>query len=113
MKTDAQVQEDVTAELWWESAVDSTHVRVEVRNGVVTLAGCVNDSVERRAAERAARRITGVRALTVDIQVMNTDGVVRVDADAARSAQNVSQWLTYLPEDCVRAMVDDGWDRTV
>ena len=93
--------------------MDSTHVRVEVRNGEVTLSGCVNSSLERTAAERAARRITGVRALKVDIQVLHAEGAARVEADAARSAQNVSQWRTYLPEDCVRAMVDNGWDLTV
>lgn len=34
------------------------------------------------------------------------------EAERLRSDQNVSQWLSYLPEDCVRAMVDCGWDRT-
>jgi len=31
-------------------------------------------------------------------------------ADAARSEQNVLQWMSYLPEDCVRTMIDMGWD---
>lgn len=30
----------------------------------------------------------------------------------ARAAANVTDWLTYLPETCVRAMVSDGWHWT-
>ena len=30
----------------------------------------------------------------------------------ARAAANVADWLTYLPETCVRAMVSDGWHWT-
>jgi hypothetical protein len=33
--------------------------------------------------------------------------------EMARSAGNIAQWLTYLPQDCVAAMVRQGWDRTV
>jgi hypothetical protein len=36
-----------------------------------------------------------------------------VDAeDAARAAQNILQWTSYLPPDCVKAMIAMGWDRT-
>jgi hypothetical protein len=32
--------------------------------------------------------------------------------DAARSEQNILQWMSYLPEDCVRTMIEMGWDIT-
>jgi len=31
---------------------------------------------------------------------------------AAHAAANISDWLTYLPRDCVRAMVKEGWHWT-
>jgi hypothetical protein len=38
------------------------------------------------------------------------------DADtargAARSEENILQWMSYLPEDCVRTMIEMGWDVT-
>jgi hypothetical protein len=34
-------------------------------------------------------------------------------AQMARSARNIAQWRTYLPTDCVAAMVRQGWDRSV
>jgi hypothetical protein len=30
--------------------------------------------------------------------------------DAARSEENILQWMSYLPEDCVRTMIEMGWD---
>ena len=32
------------------------------------------------------------------------------DADAARSEENILLWMSYLPEDCVRTMIEMGWD---
>jgi hypothetical protein len=33
-------------------------------------------------------------------------------ADARRSVNNILQWNTYLPANCVRTMVRMGWDYT-
>jgi hypothetical protein len=34
------------------------------------------------------------------------------DSDGARSANNILQWRTYLPEDCIQTMIHMGWDVT-
>ncbi len=34
------------------------------------------------------------------------------DAVAARSKENILQWIAYLPRACVRAMIKMGWDKT-
>jgi hypothetical protein len=39
-------------------------------------------------------------------------GIARSSARTARAAANITDWLTYLPRDCVRAMVKDGWHWT-
>jgi hypothetical protein len=36
-------------------------------------------------------------------------GLGTSNSRTARAAANISDWLTYLPRDCVRAMVKDGW----
>jgi hypothetical protein len=39
--------------------------------------------------------------------------VRRNDATIARAAATIAEWMTYLPEDCVKAMVNDGWHWSV
>jgi hypothetical protein len=37
---------------------------------------------------------------------------VQNDTDVARSEKNILQWMEYLPEDCIRTMIQMGWDVT-
>jgi hypothetical protein len=36
----------------------------------------------------------------------------REDANRTRSEDNLFQWMSYLPEDCIKAMIAMGWDVT-
>jgi len=109
MKTDTQVQQDVLAELKWEPSVDAARIGVEVKDGIVTLAGHVDSYAEKWDAERAAQRVAGVKALATEIDVALPGSSKRDDADIARSAENVLQWTTFLPKDSVKIMVESGW----
>jgi osmotically-inducible protein OsmY len=109
MKTDMQLQQDVTAELEWEPAVHSSQIGVEVKDGVVTLAGEVSSYVEKWKAEQAAQRVSGVKALAIDMTVKLSQLGERTDADIAGSARNALSWTKSLPADGVQVMVEDGW----
>jgi osmotically-inducible protein OsmY len=109
MKTDAQLQLDVIAELKWEPSVNPAQIGVEVKDGVVTLAGHVSSYAEKCDAERAAQRVSGVKALAVEMDVNLPGSSKRTDADIARSAENVLEWMTYLPKHCVKVKVENGW----
>ena len=67
MKTDKELQDDVLAELAWESSVNAAHIGVEVDQGVVTLSGHVDTYAEKWGAERAAKRVKGTRAVAIDL----------------------------------------------
>ncbi len=109
MKTDAQVKQDVIAELGWEPSVNAAQIGVEVKDGIVTLAGHIGSYAEKWNAERAAQRVSGVRALAIEIDVQLPGSSKRIDADIARSVENVLQWTSYLPKDSIKAMVEGGW----
>lgn len=109
MKTDTQLQQDVLAELKWEPSINATLIGVEVKEGVVTLSGHVTSFAEKWGAEKAVQRVTGVKALAIEVEVALPGSSKRLDADIARSAENVLQWITYLPKDQVKVMVEGGW----
>ena len=109
MKTDAQIQQDVIAELKWEPAINAAQIGVEVKEGIVTLAGQVGTFGEKWDAERAAQRVLGVKALAVEVDVKLSGLSKRTDADIARAAENVLEWSTYVSKDRVKVMVETGW----
>jgi osmotically-inducible protein OsmY len=109
MKTDTQLQQDVIAELKWEPSVNSAQIGVEVKDGIVTLAGHVNSYAEKWDAERAAQRVFGVKALVIEMDIELQGSSKRNDADIARSAEHALQWMTFLPKDSVKVMVEKGW----
>jgi osmotically-inducible protein OsmY len=108
MKTDAQLKQDVIAELAWEPSVNAEKIGVEVEGGIVTLAGHVDSYSEKVHAERAAQRVSGVKALAVEMEVRLPGSNQRTDADIARSAQNVLEWTSYVPGS-VKVKAEKGW----
>lgn len=109
MKTDTQLQQEVIRELNWEPSVNAGRIGVEIKEGVVVLAGQVDSYAEKWSAERATRRVPGVKALAMEIRVTLPGSDRRDDADIARTAKNVLQWIAYLPKDCVKVRVEGGW----
>jgi osmotically-inducible protein OsmY len=109
MKTDAELLQDVIAELEWEPSVQATHIGVEVKNGVVTLAGHVSSYLEKYSAEHAAQRVGGVKALAVEMDVKLPSSGKRTDADIAQSAKSALEWMTSPLGDKVNVMVEKGW----
>jgi osmotically-inducible protein OsmY len=108
MKSDKQIQQDVMAELSWEPSVNAAHIGVEVSGGIVTLAGHVTNYTEKLNAERAAQRVDGVKALTVEMDVTIPGASKRTDSDIAQSANTVLRWTTYLPMDHIKVKVESG-----
>jgi osmotically-inducible protein OsmY len=108
MKTDAQLQNDVEAELAWDPAVTHTNVGVLVKDGVVTLTGHPASHAEKYAIEQAAQRVTGVRAIAVELQVNLSPGDERTDGDIAAAAERALSWSALVPARKVRIMVENG-----
>ena len=108
MKTDAQLQTDVTDELAFDPAVRHTDVGVIVRDGVVTLTGSLPSLAEKHAAEDAARRVAGVRGLAVEIEVRLLPQDERPDAELAGAALHALEWSSQVPVDAVLATVERG-----
>jgi osmotically-inducible protein OsmY len=109
MKSDLQIKSDVTAELVWDPTVNATNVGVAVKDGVVTLGGTVDTYVEKHAVERAARRVSGVRGIAVELEVRLAPGHQRTDSEIAQAALHALRWHSLVPDERVKVEVEDGW----
>jgi osmotically-inducible protein OsmY len=108
MKTDAEIQRDVLAELKWEPSVTEAGIGVAVHKGVVTLSGHVPTYAEKAAAERAARRVAGVTAIAEEVQVTPAGPHDRSDTEVATAVARALKDHVWVPAG-VQPAVEHGW----
>jgi len=107
-RTDADIHSDLLAELKWEPRVQPNEIGVVVRNGVVTLTGLVDSFAKKWAAEEAARRVRGVKAVANDIEVRLTSDRERTDAEIAAAVVR-SLDDAAIPTEKLDVTVSNGW----
>jgi osmotically-inducible protein OsmY len=95
-------------ELQWDPSVKAAEIGVHVKDGVVTLSGYVDSYSKRWAADRAAARVFGVKAVVEVIQVRLPDPLKRPDESIARVASNVLEWDVSVPHERVKVQVQNG-----
>jgi osmotically-inducible protein OsmY len=109
IRTDTQIQADVLAELKWDPRLHPNEVGVIVKDGVVTLTGWVDSYTKRWAAEDAAHRVRGVKAVANDIEVRFGVGDERTDADLAAAVVRALEWDAFVPVEKLDVTVSKGW----
>jgi osmotically-inducible protein OsmY len=109
MTNDHQLQRDVMDELKWEPEVEAAHIGVTVKDGVVTLTGHVPSYGEKYAAEKAAKRVLGVKAVANELDVKLPGTSKRTDEDIAAAAVKALEFSPSLPEDKIKVIVNSGW----
>jgi osmotically-inducible protein OsmY len=109
MKTDSQLKQDVMDELQWDPRVKAAEIGVDVKDGVVTLSGYVDSYSRKWAADLAAARVFGVKAVEAgEIQVRLPGSLKRPDESIARVASNTLEWDVSVPHDRVKVQVQNG-----
>jgi osmotically-inducible protein OsmY len=108
MKTDADLKDDVLQELKWEPSVNEAHVGVTAKDGVITLAGHVPSFAEKYAAEAAARRVYGVRAVADELDVKLPGSSKRSDEDIATCCVRALREHYSVPDDDIQVLVRNG-----
>jgi osmotically-inducible protein OsmY len=106
--TDDSIWEDVLSELEWDPRISSENdIVVAVKDGVVTLSGFVPTFWDKDAAERAAKRVYGVKAVANDISVKPL--WQRTDPEIARDAIQQLERHISIPGDKIKVTVKNGW----
>ena len=89
--------------------LDAGAIGVAVSEGVVTLTGHVGSYAEKVEAERAVRRVRGVRAIAQEIEVRYADDKKVADDQIAARALAIIDWSVHLPKQAIQVKVAGGW----
>jgi osmotically-inducible protein OsmY len=108
-RTDEDIQHEVQLELKWDARVSPNEVGVAVKNGVVTLGGWVDSFSKKWAAERAALRVRGVRAVVNEIEVRLDPANQLTDVGIAEAVNRALELDSLVPDDAVKVSVSGGW----
>ena len=107
--SDKTLRQAVMDELEWDPSFNAQHIGVAVEEGVVTLTGHVGSYVERLAAEKAVKRVKGVRAIAEEIEVRFAGDKKTSDDQIARRALDVIAWDSTIPKDKIQIKVQNGF----
>ncbi|MCQ6959215.1 BON domain-containing protein [Mucilaginibacter aquariorum] len=108
MKTDIQIQRDVMDELKWQPFLRSSEIGVAVTNGVVTLSGQVDSYAKKLDAEKAVKKVGGVKALAEDLQVGVSPGYRKTDTEIAEAVLHALRWQSAVEQELIKIKVEDG-----
>jgi osmotically-inducible protein OsmY len=89
--------------------VHATEIGVAVKDGVVTLSGSVDSYAKRWAAEEAAHRVRGVKAVADEIEVRLSGDGRRTDEEIAEAAAHALEWDPLIPADRIKVTVANGF----
>ena len=109
--SDQEIQQDIIDELKWDARVKPNEIGVSVKNGVVTLTGWVDSYTKKWAAEEAAQRVRGAKAVANDIEVHLPGSSERTDEEIAAAAVRALEWDSFIPADKIKVTVSKGWVR--
>jgi len=109
MKTDTEIQQDVMEELKYEPFLNATEIGVTVKSGIVTLLGTVDTYGKKVAAESAAKRVAGVKAVAEEIEVKLTSFGKKNDTEIAQAVVEALKWHSAMQNNAIKVKVEDGW----
>jgi osmotically-inducible protein OsmY len=109
MKTDKELKQDVLDELEWEPSVNAAHIGVTAKEGVIALSGHVPSFAEKYAAERAAKRVYGVKAVAEELEVKLPSSRIISDEDIAAACVKAFEFDYAVPDDQIKVVVSQAW----
>ena len=109
MKTDLELKKDVVSELSWDPLVAEARVGVAVSDGVVTLTGHLDTYAQKVATKRAVERVSGVKAIAMEMDVIPLGVHQCSDTEIAAAVQHALSWTTSVPQGRVHVSVEQGW----
>lgn len=108
---ESRLQAAVFEQFAAEALLDATDIRVAVDRGAVRLSGTVKSYLDKRTAERAAKRLTRVARVCNEIAVVPPSSHRRSDSELVQAVSQVLEWNVLLAHAELQVTVIAGWIR--
>ena len=106
MTSDAQLQPVLIS---WGPLFNSPAIDIIGKHQGATIDRALDGCAQSHRAVYLRKPMDFEHGSTATASVTMNGSVKRNAAAMARGAENVARWKTYLPKECVRAMMNAGW----
>lgn len=109
MKSNEELQQDVLKAIQWEPLMHAAEIGVTAKDSIVTLSGMVDSYSKKINAEKAAKNVSGVKAVAEYITVNYGNSFTENDTEIAKEV--LDSWKTNMsvPDQKVAVKVENGW----
>lgn len=105
---DEELRLSVIDALQANKLVDASRISVSVDQHVATLSGKVGGYYQKQAADKTARRVSGIRGVAENLEVELPGFHKRSDTEIAQAATNALLWNVVVPS-TIKVSVEKGW----
>lgn len=108
-KSNDVLRKEVVEAIKWEPLLSSNEIDVNVKDGIVTLGGTVDNYTQKKEAEQAVKNIAGVKRVIDDVKVELYFSAIKSDTDIAASVNKALQENWAVPNHKIQVTVKNGW----
>lgn len=108
-KSNDVLSKEVMEAIKWEPVLQSSKIQVSVQDGIVTLAGTVENYNQKKEAEHAIKDIRGVKTIIDDVMVDLSYPAIRNDKEIANSVIKALKEKWVIPNHTLKVTVKEGW----
>jgi osmotically-inducible protein OsmY len=107
MKSNAELQTDVQNEISGSPILSPAEIGVTAKDGLITLTGVVDDYSKKLAAENAAKKVKGVKAVAEEITVKYSESKIS-DTEIATAILSALKGNAEVPESRITFGIENG-----
>ena len=109
-ESNEELQKDVQDAIKWEPLLNAAEIGVIAQDGVITMTGTVDSYAKKLEAEDAAKSVKGVKAVIVKLDIkFKSEWAREDDSQIASDIIEAAKWNWDIPEDKIKAKVENGW----
>jgi osmotically-inducible protein OsmY len=107
MKSNAELQKNVQDEISLTPMLNPAEIGVTAKDGLITLTGVVDDYSKKLAAENAAKKVKGVKAVAEEITVKYSDSKIS-DTEIASAILTALKGNGEVPDNRIAFGIENG-----